>query len=105
MVMVDDNNFDAVVGKSDKPVLFVIGAMWCPDCQRLQPLMMQLIQKYAGKFTFVRADFDTEKGLKERLDIRSIPTMVIFKAGKETDRLVEPKSIAPVLAVLEKALT
>ena len=42
MTFVTDETFDEVVGKSALPVLFVMGATWCPDCQRIAPLMMML---------------------------------------------------------------
>jgi len=105
MVMVTDENYTEVVEKSTKPVLFVIGAMWCPDCQRIAPLMMSLAQQYGEKILFARADFDSAEGLKKKFNVRSIPTLAIIKGGKLVETLVEPKSIAPVKAFVEKALT
>ena len=64
MTFVTDETFDEVVGKSAIPVLFVMGATWCPDCQRIAPLMMMLAKENAGKILFVHADFDSAQGLK-----------------------------------------
>ena len=102
MVSVSDANFDEVVGKSEIPVLFVMGASWCPDCKRIAPLMMMLAKEMAGKILFAHADFDSAQGLKERFNVRSIPTLFIIKEGKVIDTLVEPKSIAPVKEFVEK---
>ena len=99
MTFVTDETFDEVVGKSALPVLFVMGATWCPDCQRIAPLMMN-----AGKILFAHADFDSAQGLKERFHVRSIPTLFIIRNGQVLDTLVEPKAIAPVKAFLQKAL-
>lgn len=104
MVSVTDQNFDEVVGKSEIPVLFVMGATWCVDCKRIAPLMMMLAKENAGKVLFAHADFDSAQGLKERFNVRSIPTLFIIKQGKVVDTLVEPKSIAPVKEFVGKAL-
>ncbi|MDY3273948.1 MAG: thioredoxin family protein [Duodenibacillus sp.] len=104
MTFVTDETFDEVVGKSALPVLFVMGATWCPDCQRIAPLMMMLAKENAGKILFAHADFDSAQGLKERFHVRSIPTLFIIRNGQVLDTLVEPKAIAPVKAFLQKAL-
>ena len=104
MVSVTDESFDEVVAQSKVPVLFAMGASWCPDCKRVAPLMMMFAKEMAGKILFVHADFDSAQGLKERFNVRSIPTLFIMKAGKVVDTLVEPKSIAPVKEFVEKAL-
>ncbi|HBN73234.1 MAG TPA: thiol reductase thioredoxin [Sutterella sp.] len=105
MTVVTDATFDEVIGKSALPVLFVMGAGWCPDCKRIAPLMAALAKENAGKVLFAHADFDSAQGLKERFRVRSIPTLFIIRNGQVLDTLVEPKAIAPVKAFVEKALT
>ena len=67
MTFVTDETFDEVVGKSALPVLFVMGATWCPDCQRIAPLMMMLAKENAGKILFAHADFDSGKILRAKM--------------------------------------
>ena len=102
--MVTDQNYADVVEKADKPVLLAIGAPWCPDCQRLQPLFMQFAKQYADQITFASCDFDNNPMIKEKFDVRHIPVMVVLKKGEAVDKLVEPKSIAPFKEFVEKAL-
>ena len=102
--MVTDQNYEEVVAKSDKPVFLAIGAQWCPDCRRLQPLFMQFAKDYSDKLVFASCDFDNNPGIKEKFDVRHIPTLVLLKDGKVVDTLVEPKSIAPFKEFVEKAL-
>ena len=104
MTFVTDETFAEVVGESPLPVLFGMGATWCPGCQRNVPLMMMLAKENAGKILFAHADFDSAQGLKERFHVRSIPTLFIIRNGQVLDTLVEPKAIAPVKAFLQKAL-
>lgn len=104
IIPVSDSTYSSVVEQADKPVVFVMGAPWCPDCMRIAPLMGMLAEAYSDRLLFVRADFDNSPQLKEKFDVRHIPTLVIIKEGKVIDTLVEPKSIAPVKAFIEKAM-
>ena len=85
-----DTYFDAV---KDGVCLVAIGASWCPDCQKIAPIMEMLGQEYAGKVKFFAVKFDEEEGLKEELKIQKIPTLIFYKNGKEVgERLIEPNS-------------
>ena len=89
MIHVTEANFNETVLQSEKPFIFVMGASWCPDCRRAEP--------------FVRK-FDADAGLREKLDIRSIPTFKLYKQGEVVDTVVEPKDIATIKALFEKAV-
>lgn len=82
-------------------VVVDIGASWCPDCKRIEPIMQALESEYAGKVRFFEVSFDNEVELKETLQIRRIPTLIFYRDGQEVgERLVEPKN----KAVIESAL-
>lgn len=104
IMMVTDANFDSVVATSDKPVLLAIGAQWCPDCRRLQPLFMQFAKDYEDKLVFASCDFDNNPGIKEKFDVRHIPVFVVLKQGNVVSSLIEPKSIAPFKEFVEQAV-
>ena len=104
ITMITDANFDAVVAENQKPILLAIGAPWCPDCRRLQPLFVQFAQNYSDKLVFASCDFDNNPGIKEKFDVRHIPVFVVLKDGKPVDTLIEPKSIAPFKEFVEKAV-
>ena len=101
---VTDNTFDAVVKAARLPVVFVIGAPWCVDCQRIAPFLGEFARRFAKKAQFLRADFDKNPGLKERFAVKHIPTLVFIKDGEAVGTLVEPKSVAPVKEFLESAI-
>ncbi len=104
IVMVTDDNYASMVEQSQKPVLLAIGAQWCPDCRRLQPLFMQFARDYADKLVFASCDFDNNPGIKEKFDVRHIPVFVVLKEGKPVSKLIEPKSIAPFKEFVEQAV-
>ncbi|WP_104637414.1 thioredoxin family protein [Helicobacter felis] len=86
-------------------VLIDVGASWCPDCRRIEPIMEQLAKDYADRVSFYKVDFDVSEDLKEELAIRRIPTLIFYKNGVEVgDRLVEPGSRGPIENALKALL-
>ena len=104
MIHVTEANFNEPVLRSEQPFIFVMGASWCPDCRRAEPFVRKLLETYGDRVAFGNADFDADAGLREKLDIRSIPTFKLYKKGELVDTLVEPKDIASIKALFEKAV-
>ncbi|GHS20898.1 thioredoxin family protein [Helicobacter pylori] len=78
-------------------VVVNVGASWCPDCRKIEPIMENLAKTYKGKVEFFKVSFDESQDLKESLGIRKIPTLIFYKNGKEVgERLVEPGSSKPI---------
>lgn len=102
VVIVTDANYDEVIRAATKPVLLAIGAQWCFDCRRIEPFFMEFAKRYADKVQFARCDFDSNPGIKEKFEVRHIPTIVLIKDGAVIETLVEPKSIAPFKEMIEK---
>ncbi len=85
--------------------LVAVGAPWCPDCKKIEPIMGILMQEYAGKVKFCMVMADEQEELKEQLNVRRIPTLIFFKDGVEVgERLVEPNSKPMIEDALKKAL-
>ncbi len=102
--MITDENFTAEVEQADRPVLLAIGASWCVDCKRIMPLFMQFATQYKDNLKFCACDMEQSPAVKERFEVRHIPTLLLIKSGKVVDTLIEPKSIAPFKEFVEKAL-
>ena len=85
---VNDDNFDEVVIKSDKPVLVDFWAEWCGPCRMVAPIMEEISQEYDGKALVVKCDVDSSPGVSAKYGIRNIPTILIFKDGKIADKQV-----------------
>lgn len=70
-----------------------VGAPWCPDCRKIEPIMGILAQEYGERMQFFAVMADEEKVLKEELNVHRIPTLIFYKNGVEVgERLVEPNS-------------
>ena len=78
-------NFEEEVLKSDKPVLVDFWATWCGPCKRQAPILEELSNE---GYAIGKVDVDQELALAQQYKIMSIPTLVVFKDGKEVNRLV-----------------
>ncbi len=75
-------DFDAVVLKSNLPVLVDFWAEWCGPCQMLAPVLESIAKKYAGKLRVVKVNVDEAPELAERYQIQAIPTLLFVSGGK-----------------------
>lgn len=85
---VNDDNFEEVVIKSDKPVMVDFWAEWCGPCRMVAPIMEEISHEYAGKAIVVKCDVDSSPGVSAKYGIRNIPTILFFKDGKIADKQV-----------------
>jgi rhodanese-related sulfurtransferase len=71
---------------TDKTVLVDIGAVWCPPCKKMEPVINDLLQSNGAKFKLVQIDGSAQESLAKELKTVSFPTFIIYKAGKEVWR-------------------
>jgi thioredoxin 1 len=81
-VAVTDATFEADVLKSEVPVLVDFWAEWCGPCRMVAPVLEKLAGEYAGKVRIAKVDVDSNPGLSNAFQIRSIPTLMFIKQGK-----------------------
>jgi thioredoxin 1 len=83
-----DDNFEAEVLKSDKPVLVDFWAEWCAPCRMLGPTIEKLADSYAGKVKVGKVDTDSNRDISIKYGIMSIPTVILFKNGEIAQKFV-----------------
>ncbi len=86
-IHVTDANFDETI-KNNKVALIDFWANWCGPCRALAPTIVELAKEYSGKVLIGKLDVDENPATAERFQVFSIPTMILFKDGKEAERLV-----------------
>jgi thioredoxin 1 len=83
---VDDDNFDDVVLRSDRPFLLDFSATWCGPCKMLLPIVQRIADENEGRLRVGKIDIDDSPRVAQRLGIRGAPTLVVFVGGKEVAR-------------------
>ncbi len=81
-----DTNFDTEIQSGVTLVDF--HANWCGPCRMLAPVLEQVAKSIEGKAAIGKVDIDSAQEVANRFQITSVPTMVLFKNGKEVNRLV-----------------
>jgi thioredoxin 1 len=77
-----DDNFEETVIKSDVPVLVDFWAPWCGPCRTVGPILEDLAGEYAGRAKVVKVNVDEEQGVAGSMNVRSIPTVILFAGGE-----------------------
>ena len=97
---VNDTSWDTDVLTSDKPVLVDFWAPWCGPCRMVAPIVDELAEEYDGKVEFRKLNTDDNPRVAAKYGIRSIPTLVLFRNGREAKRIAGAMSASAIAAQL-----
>ena len=86
-VNLGSQDFDRFISKNDLPVVVDFWAAWCGPCKMMAPAFSQLASEMSSQIRFAKVNTEQAQDISARFNIRSIPTMILFKNGKEVDRV------------------
>jgi len=106
MLDVTLQNFETevIAASMTTPILIDFWAPWCGPCKSLGPILEQLEEAYAGRFTLVKINSDDEQQLAQAFGVRSIPTCILMINGKPVDGFMGAQSAGQVKTFLDKHL-
>jgi len=99
-----DQNFEQEVLGSDKPVLVDFWAEWCAPCRMIAPAVEAVAGEYAGRAKVGKLNVDENQSVTSRYNIRSIPTLLVFKNGEIKEQIVGTTSKDNLAKLLDKNL-
>ena len=97
---VNQENFESEVLKSKTPILVDFFATWCGPCRMLGPVLDKISNSRA-EFDIAKVDIDGARDLALKYGIEVVPTMIIFKDGKESEKLIGLRQKGQILDALK----
>ena len=103
--VLDAAAFDALISGSSLPVVVDFWAAWCGPCRMMAPELEKVAKEAAGQWLVVKVDTEAVPELGERFRIRSIPTLALFRGGREVNRLAGARPAADIRMFVSSHLT
>ena len=102
VIEVTDNSFETEVLQSDQPMLVDFWAPWCGPCRLLAPIVEAVAAEYQGIARVVKVNVDDNVSTSQRYGIKGIPTLILFKNGKEAERVVGAASEKGIAQMIDR---
>ncbi len=103
-LQLNEQTFTQDVLQSSTPVLVDYWAEWCGPCRAIAPVVENIAEKYAGKLKVGKLNVDQNPGITAQYNIRSIPTLILFKNGQPAAMQVGSVSATQLSAFVEQHL-
>ncbi len=100
-IILNKDNFESEVLKSDMPVLVDFWAAWCGPCKMLAPTIAELADEYEGKVKVCKYNIDDDASIAIKYGVASIPTVLLFKDGDVANKTIGFVPKAEIEAMLQ----
>jgi thioredoxin len=97
----DSQIFFEKLQQNPRPVVVGLWAPWCGPCKMVKPILEKLAQEYAGRVDLWQINADDNQDLLRELKVYGIPTLIVYRAGKETLRQVGAKPASALQKLFE----
>ena len=94
-------NFNKLIN-GKKPVLIDFHAEWCGPCKAQAPIIAELAKEIDGRVRLIKIDIDKNQAVAQRYDVRGVPTLALFKAGKIVWRQSGVQSKESLLSIINQ---
>ena len=101
-VRVNAESFEAEVLNSKLPVLADFYSDSCVPCKRLSPVLAEIEEQYADRINIAKININFDAELAEKYEVRAAPTLIFFKDGQETERLIGAVKKSEITEIIEK---
>ena len=101
---ISDASFEQDVLKARGPVLIDFWAEWCGPCKAIAPMLGELAEQYGEQLTIVKLNVDENPKTSQRFNVRSIPTLMLFKNGQVEGQKVGAPRKSDLVAFLDSKL-
>lgn len=103
-IKLDEQNFETEIKSSDKPVLVDFWAEWCAPCRAIAPVLEELDHEMQGKIKIAKLNVDENPDIASRYKVFSIPTLVLFKNGREIGRMIGAAPKSKIMKFIDESL-
>jgi len=104
-VALAEASFDRFVRDSDLPVVVDFWAAWCGPCRAMAPAFERAAEDLKSRVRFAKLDTELAQGIAARFGLRSIPTMILFRSGREAARTAGAMDAGRIRSWLESQLS
>lgn len=101
-VLIDYEDFEKQISKTEKTVLVKFYADWCGPCRMVSVILDEIESELSNDVAFFKVNIDSSESIVEKFQINSIPVIILFQKGVEKDRIVGAASKSQILDWIKK---